>query len=471
MRAKRYGWGSALAVLVMIGALNAGIAGAQQDLNAFAAAPDFSLTTGLAIDTEGDVYVANSHNAILKITPAGIVMTFAGKPDERGTADGVDSAARFVYPIGIAVDSAGNVYVADKVSNTIRKIAPIGDVTTLAGTAGITGHADGVGPNASFSAPVAVAVDHSGNVYVADYGNNVIRKITPSGVVTTIAGQAGQSGEIDGRGAAARFTTPYSIAVDHAGNLYVADISADTIRKITPEGVVTTLAGKAGESGHEDGSGATATFSSPRGVAVDNAGNVYVADYGNNTIRKIAPGGLVTTLAGQAGQGENGEFDGFGAAAGFLEPMAVATDTVGNIFVLEGDNIRKVTPAGQVTTFVGAVFGPWHLQNQFCEWDIPPDSSRAARSGSRKCSLNQGTTYCSSSIEITSANPGNTRPKLSLVYDSQNNVTAVETKFKIEPGKKEIASASGDPAGGGLSDASWLHYVVAITVSSTSSCK
>lgn len=469
MKAKCNSWVSALALMGVMTIPNlSNPASAQQEMSAFAAAANFSLTTGIATDSTGAVYVANSHNTILKITHGGVVMTFAGKPDVRGNADGIASAARFVYPIGIAIDSAANVYVADKVSNTIRKITPIGAVTTLAGAAGVTGHADGTGGTASFSSPVAVATDSQGNIYVADSGNNTIRKITPTGVVTTIAGLAGVSGELDGVGAAARFTAPYSIATDSAGNLFVAEMSSHIIRKITPAGVVTTLAGKAGEAGHADGTGTDATFSSPHGVATDKAGNVYVADSGNNAIRKIAPSGLVTTIAGLAGAGDSGEFDGIGAAATFLEPMAVATDDAGNVFVLEADNIRKVTPAGVVTTFVGALFGPWHLQDQFCEWDVPPDSGGAARSGTRKCSLNLGTTYCSSSIEVTSASPRSAKPKLSLVYDASNDVTGVDTKFKVEPAVKPAAKDDppGDPP-----PASWLHYVVTITVSSTSSCK
>ncbi|MGH9562002.1 MAG: SBBP repeat-containing protein, partial [Terracidiphilus sp.] len=346
----------------------------------------------------------------------------------------------------------------------------IGDVTTFVGTAGISGHADGVGGNASFSSPVAVATDGAGNLYVADYGNDTIRKVTPAGEVTTIAGMAGEKGDVDGTGAAARFTTPYSIATDSQGNIYVAEISSHLIRKITPAGVVTTLAGKAGEAGHADGIGTNATFYSPHGVATDKEGNVYVADYGNDTIRKITPAGVVTTLAGQVGQGANGEFDGVGTSATFFQPMAVATDRAGNIFVLEADNIREITAGAQVSTFVGAVFGPWHLQNQFCEWDVPADSSGTPRSGSRKCSISQGTTYCSSSVEVTSANPGSGKPKVSLIYDAQNGVSGVETKFKVEPPKKGSAAAQEDPPGD-LVSATWMHYVVTITVSSTSSCK
>jgi hypothetical protein len=377
--------------------------------------------------------------------------------------------ASFIYPIGIATDSAANVYVADKVSNTIRKISPEGVVTTLAGTAGVTGHADGIGENASFNSPVGVAADRKGNVYVADYGNDLIRKVAPNGAVTTLAGAAGVAGNTDGIGGNASFSLPYGIATDGAGNVFVTQISSHTIRKITPAGVVTTLAGKAGVTGHEDGIGADARFYFPHGVATDAVGNVYVADYGNNTIRKITPSGVVTTIAGKAG--ESAEYDGIGGAARFSEPMAVATDAKGSVFVLEADNIREVTPTGAVTTIAGPVFGPWHFQDQFCEWDIPPDNSGTTRSGIRRCSLNVGTKYCSSSIEVTSANPGNTKPKVSLVYDSALNVLAVDTKFKVERAEREGLVTKDDPPAGGSGAHSWLHFVVKLTVSSTSSCK
>ena len=215
----------------------------------------------------------------------------------------------------MAVDAAGNVYVADTGNDTIRKITPAGVVTTLAGTAGQAGSADGTGTAARFNEPDGVAVDAAGNVYVADTNNDTIRKITPAGVVTTLAGTAGQAGSADGTGAAAQFNAPEGVAVDGAGNVYVADTGNDTIRKITPAGVVTTLAGTAGQVGSADGTGSAARFNDPDGVAVDGAGNVYVADTINDTIREITPAGVVTTLAGSPGQ--YGSADGTGAAAQF----------------------------------------------------------------------------------------------------------------------------------------------------------
>jgi len=174
--------------------------------------------------------------------------------------------------------------------------------TTLAGLpeAG-AGQYDGTSNAVRFYYPLSVAMDGSSNGYVADSYNHTIRKITPAGVVSTLAGLAGSSGTNDGTGSAARFNTPYGVAVDSGGNVYVADDYNHTVRKITPAGEVTTLAGQAGSSGTNDGTGTAANFSYPQGVAVDSGGNLYVADTYNHTIRQITPVGEVTTLAGQAG--------------------------------------------------------------------------------------------------------------------------------------------------------------------------
>jgi streptogramin lyase len=241
----------------------------------------------------------------------------------------------------VAVDAAGNVYVADTNNYTIRKISPDGFVTTLAGTAGSPGSADGSGAAVSFNFPAGVAVDAAGNVYVADTDNHTIRKITSAGVVTTLAGTALSQGSADGIGAAARFDYPQGVAVD-AGNVYVADRDNYTIRKITSAGVVTTLAGTAGNQGPTDGTGAAARFDYPHGVAVDAAGNVYVADTDNHAIRKISPAGVVTTLAGAASN--RGSADGPGATAGFNSPYGVAVDAAGNVYVADTSNhlIRKI---------------------------------------------------------------------------------------------------------------------------------
>ncbi len=186
----------------------------------------------------------------------------------------------------MAVDSSGNVYVADNYNHTIRKITPAGVVTTLAGLAGAFGNADGTNSVARFNTPFGVAVDGSGNVFVGDNGNSTIRKITPAGAVTTLAGLSANLGGDDGTGSAARFEYPRGVAVDSSGNVYVADYYNYTIRKITSGGVVTTLAGLAQAYGSDDGTGSAARFYFPQGVAVDSSGTVYVADTDTQSIRK-----------------------------------------------------------------------------------------------------------------------------------------------------------------------------------------
>jgi hypothetical protein len=333
----------------------AGTAGAFGSADGAGAAARFSYTQGVAVDASGNSYVADRDNStIRKVTPAGVVTTLAGTAGAFGSADGTGAAARFINPRGVAVDGSGNVYVADTSNSTIRKVTPAGVVTTLAGTAGAFGSADGTGAAARFNSPWGVAVDGSSNVFVADSYNSTIRKITPAGVVTTLAGTAGARGSADGTGAAARFYYPQGVAVDGSGNVYVADTSSYTIRKITPAGVVTTLAGTAGVTGSADGTGAAALFGGPVDVAVDGAGNVYVADVDNNTIRKITPAGVVTTLAGTAGA-PPGTADGTGAAARFFYPVGVTVDGSGNVYVADwgASTIRKITPTSVVSTLIG----------------------------------------------------------------------------------------------------------------------
>ena len=315
----------------------AGLAGSSGSADGAGGAARFNGPESVAVDNAGNVYVADTYNdTIRKITPAGVVTTLAGLAGISGSADGTGSAARFNQPSGVAVDTAGNVYVADSFNYTIRKITPAGVVTTLAGLAASDGSADGTGSAARFGGPVGVAVDSAGNVYVGDAVNSTIRKITPAGVVTTLAGLAGSYGSADGTGSAAGFNGPGGVAVDSVDNVYVADVDNHTIRKVTPVGVVTTLAGLAGSYGSADGTGSAARFCFPGGVAVDNAGNVYVADTEKNKVRSITSAGVVTTLAGLAGI--FGSADGTGSAARFGSPFDVAVDSVGNVYVADTGN-------------------------------------------------------------------------------------------------------------------------------------
>jgi sugar lactone lactonase YvrE len=315
----------------------AGQVGTSGDVDGPGAQARFHLPNTLAVDQTGNLYVADTgNNLIRKISPDGVVSTFAGSPGGHGSADGPGGSAQFWAPFGIAVDAAGNVYVADSANNSIRKITPDGVVRTLAGAAGHPGRADGLGSNARFRNPWSVAVDTAGNVYVADMSNDTIRKVTPDGQVSTVAGQAGMSGSADGFGPNARFNDPFGVAVDSAGNVYVADSGNDTIRKITPEGIVVTLAGKAEHAGNRDGSAETARFWNPQGLALDAQGNIYVADTGNNAIRRITPLGVVSTVPELAGT--NSVTGKSAAGVSLNSPGGVAVDRAGNVYIADSNN-------------------------------------------------------------------------------------------------------------------------------------
>ena len=353
----------------------------------------FNVPTGLASDGSF-LYVTDSYNSLIrKVSLAdGSVSTLAGNTNNYNAGqDGTASAATFSLPQCLTVGVDGNLYVSDTGDNTIRKIAPAGVVTTIAGQAGVKGSADGQAlTTALFNAPAGILMDAQLNLYVADQGNSTLRKITPGGIVSTLAGLPPSPGAVNDTGSKARFNGPHSVAVDADGTVYVVD-GGQSLRKISAQGVVTNMTGPAapfydisdvcvdsarnvylsdtynyavwkitpgavvtrlagGSYGSNNGQGSAAQFNNPSGVAVDSAGVVYVADQDNDAIRRIAPDGTVSTLAGSPGN--SGSTDGTGSSARFYSPRKLGIDGAGNLYVMgyDGDNIRKVTPAGVVTT-------------------------------------------------------------------------------------------------------------------------
>ena len=311
----------------------------------------FPFPVAVAVDSAANLYVGDtSADMIQKISATGAVTVLAGTSGQTGTADGSGTAARFNDPSGIVVSTDGTLSVSDTANATVRRITSAGIVSTLAGSTSARGNTDATGTAATFSSPMGMGQDAAGNLYVADSINHTIRKVTAAGAVTTLAGNAGVSGSTDGTGSAARFNHPTGIAVDGSGTIYVSDSTNNTLRKITSGGVVTTLAGLAGVMGSTDGTGPGALFNNPGGLAVDSVGNVYVADTGNSSVRKITPTGVARLLAGLPGVA--GLKDGTGSDAWFNQPKALTVDSSANVFVADTGNatIRKITQAGVVTT-------------------------------------------------------------------------------------------------------------------------
>jgi len=322
-------------------------------------AAQFNFPVGISVDSDGNLFIADQFNhAIRKSTPSASVTTIAGAALNRGAADGAALVATFGESMtGSAIDGAGNVYITDEDLHVIRKIATDGQVVTVAGQARQSGSADGQGSAALFNTPRGIASDSMGNLYIADSFNRTIRKVAATGQVTTIAGNPASRGLADGIGTGAQFQSPRGLVRDTAGNLFVTD--SGVIRKITPAGVVSTVAGSPDRGGTDrDGVGAAATFNNPYSITVDSSGNLYVADFLSYTIRKITPAGVVTTIAGK--QGEPGNADGPGATARFVYPSGIVVDAAGNLYVSDSGNsaVRKITPAGVVSTLIALPAAP-----------------------------------------------------------------------------------------------------------------
>lgn len=313
----------------------------------------FSTPGGMVIDLNSNILIADTGNSIIRklspVTNGWMSSTIAGLAGIAGSADGTNMQARFDFPTGLALDSSGNIFVADQVNSTIRKLTPDGTnwvVSTIAGLAGSYGNANGTNSAARFFYPAGLAVDSTGNVFVADQINSAIRKLTPGGsniwTVTTIAGTAGVNGSVDGVNNAARFYWPSDLKIDANGTIYVADTGNSTIRKVVLSGanyVVTTIAGAAGVNGALDGTNNAASFDGLGGLALDAFGNVFVADSYNSTIRKLTPVGnnwIVNTIGGLPYS--TGIADGINAVARFNMPYGICVDSGGVVYVADTYN-------------------------------------------------------------------------------------------------------------------------------------
>jgi streptogramin lyase len=301
-------------------------------INGTGTAALFNSPQGITIDASGNFYIADSYNsAIRKITSAAAVTTLTGN-GAIGYVDGTLATAQFYAPQSLVTDASGNIYVADLGNNIIRKIATDGTVSTFAGS-GAAGYANGTGTAATFNNPRGLVIDASGNLYVADRGNNLIRKITSAGVVTTFAGST-TGGYVDNATAtSAQFNTPSGIAIDASGNLYVADLANRAIRKITSAGVVSTLIG---------GPKQKTVVGYPSAIAIDAKGNLFVTDSSTGRVLQLNTSNVILSLAGSATTA--GFADGQGASALFNSPQGIVADGSGNVWIADAGNnsIRKL---------------------------------------------------------------------------------------------------------------------------------
>jgi sugar lactone lactonase YvrE len=314
----------------------------------------FRFPAGLAVMADGTAVVADfGNNAVREVPPDGETRTIAGMAVP-GAADGTGLNARFNGPAGLTVDAAGVLYVTDWNNSTIRRISPQGEVTTLAGSPANPGTEDGTGRLARFMKPADVVLDSHGDLLVVDWEAHTVRRVTPQGAVSTVAGSGGQPGASDGPGDVARFNHPNGVAIGPDDTLYIADSENHTVRRIDNKGLVSTIAGSPGVPGDADGPAAEARFSFPYDIAVDKTGNLYVADAQNNSLRMITPQGRVATVAGYGGR--PGTADGHLRAARFRLPISLAVDPAGNLLVADYQNLtlRRMTPSGDTTTIAGA---------------------------------------------------------------------------------------------------------------------
>jgi uncharacterized protein (TIGR03437 family) len=332
-----------------------GMAGSSGD-NGAGVTAQLSFPRDVAVDVNGNIYIADTNNMrVRRVTPQGIISTVAGTGAFGFQGDeGPAASAALAAPRGVAVDAVGTLYIADTLNHRIRKVTSDGRITTLAGgnTPGFAGDS-GTGQFARLNTPSSVAVDGQGNVYVADTGNHRIRRISSQGIITTIAGGPtnGFSGD-NGPAAAALLNAPQSVAVDAAGNVYIADTDNQRIRRINTQGIITTVAGSDPAAG-DGGLAVAARLLLPSGIAADSAGNIYIADSGNNRVRRVNPQGVVSTVAGNGAAGYSGD-NGLATAAQLNSPNGLAVDSSGTLYIADTGNhvVRRVT-GGLIFTIAG----------------------------------------------------------------------------------------------------------------------
>lgn len=322
-----------------------------------AAKAQLNLPTGVALDSSGNVYIADDGNFRIRKDAGGTLNTIAGNGVYSYSGDGGKATAAQIYaPQGVAADAAGNFYIADTGNNVVRKVAANGVISTIAGngTAGSTGDG-GSATAAELNAPQGVAVDSSGNLYIADTANSRVRKVTPGGAISTYAGTGtpGYAGD-GGLATSAQIYAPTSLAVDSAGNLYIADFGNNVVREVTSGGIISTLAGTGSQGYSGDGTPAShSRLNGPQSVAVDKTGNVYIADQMNSRVRMVTTStGIITTIAGTGVPGYSG--DGGPATSAQLTPTGIAVDSAGNVYVSDGSaRVRKLFPGGGILTIGG----------------------------------------------------------------------------------------------------------------------